>query len=215
MTDSLESGAATGFESPARGIDICSIGHSTQSIEEFVALLKSYRIDAVADIRTSPFSRFSPQFNRRDLALGLGEAGIRYVFLGAELGGRPEGQEFYDPDGHVLYGRLAESANFLAGVDRLLEGAKRFRVAMMCSEENPAECHRFLLVTRVLYDRGIQVTHIRADGTSQRTEDVPTFREWSIPGHEQASLLDESVRSPWRSTRSVSQGSQQRTSSSR
>jgi uncharacterized protein (DUF488 family) len=215
MTDRPERMAGTGSESRTRDIELCSVGHSTQSIEQFVSLLDRYRIDAVADIRSTPLSRFSPQFNRRALELSLGKAGIWYVFLGAELGGRPEARELYDPDGHVLYGRLAESRDFLVGIDRLLEGANRFRVAMMCSEENPSDCHRFLLVTRVLHDRGVQVTHLRADGTSQRTEDVPTFESWSLPGHEQASLLDESVRSPWKSTRSVSRGSQQPTSSIR
>lgn len=195
--------------------DLFSIGHSTQSPEAFISLLRQYGIEVVADVRTSPFSRFNPHFNRRDLQLGLAEAGIQYVFLGAELGGRPDRDEFYDPDGHVLYGRMAETAEFVAGLERLLDGAKRFRVAMMCSEENPADCHRFLLITRVLHGEAVRVAHIRGDATSQRTEDLPTFQEWANPGHEQASLFDESVRSPWRSTRSVSPGRRPQRSSSR
>ena len=119
--------------------ELLSIGHSTQSLEDLVALLQQHRIEVVGDVRTSPFSRFNPQFNRRDLQLGLNEAGIQYVFLGAELGGRPDGDEFYDPDSHVLYGRMAETPEFKAGLSRLLDGTKRFRVAMMCSEEDPVE----------------------------------------------------------------------------
>jgi uncharacterized protein (DUF488 family) len=182
-------------------------------LEDLVALLRKYEIEVVADVRTSPFSRFNPQVNRRELRGGLSESGIRYVFLGKELGGRPEADQLYDPDGHVLYGRLAETNEFADGLERLLDGAQRFRVAVMCSEEDPAECHRFLLITRVLYGMGIRVGHIRGDGTSQRTEDVPTFRDWSVPGHEQVSLFDESARSPWRSTRSVSRRSPQQSSS--
>jgi len=186
-----------------RQLDLFSIGHSTQSLEDLVSLLQMNQVEVVADVRTSPFSRFSPHFNRRDLRLGLGEVGIQYVFLGVELGGRPEADELYDPDGHALYGRMAETGAFVAGLNRLEDGAKRFRVAMMCSEEDPADCHRFLLITRVLHSKGVRVAHIRGDGTTQRTEDVPTFEEWAVPGHEQASLFDESVRSPWRSIRSV------------
>ena len=195
--------------------ELLSIGHSTQSLEDLDALLQQHRIEVVGDVRTSPFSRFNPQFNRRDLQLGLNEAGIQYVFLGAELGGRPDGDEFYDPDSHVLYGRMAETPEFKAGLSRLLDGTKRFRVAMMCSEEDPVECHRFLLITRVLHGEGVRVAHIRGDGTIQCTEDIRTFEGWSVPGHEQASLFDESVRSPWRSTRSVSPRRQPQRSSSR
>jgi hypothetical protein len=86
---------------------------------------------------------------------------------------------------------------------------------MMCSEEDPAECHRFLLITRVLHTEGIQVEHIRANGTSQRTADIPTYEDWSAGAHEQRSLFDEAARSPWRSIRSVSQRRQPQTSSSR
>ena len=192
-----------------------SIGHSSQSLESFVGLLEAHDVEVVADVRTAPYSRFNPWFNRRDLQRSLREHGLGYVFLGRELGGRPEGDEFYDPDGHVLYGRMAETTEFKVGLERLLDGATRFRVAMMCSEEDPAECHRFLLITRVLHNQGIRVAHIRKDGTLQRTKDVRTFGDWSVGNAEQASLFGESVRSPWRSTRSVSRGNRPETSSRR
>lgn len=195
--------------------ELFSIGHSSQPLESFLRLLKDYDIEVVVDVRTAPYSRFNPQFNGRDLQRALKEHGLGYVFLGRELGGRPEGDKFYDPDGHVLYGRMAETTEFKAGLERLLDGATRFRVAMMCSEEDPAECHRFLLITRVLHSQGIRVAHIRKDGTLQRTEDVKTFGDWSVGNAEQASLFDGSVRSPWRSIRSVSRRSQPESSSSR
>jgi uncharacterized protein (DUF488 family) len=166
-------------------------------------------------VRTAPFSRFNPQFNRRDLEFGLKEQGLRYVFLGKELGGRPDGDEFYDLDGHVLYGRMAETEAFKAGLNRLLDGAGQYRVAMMCSEEDPTDCHRFLLITRVLHTRDVSVVHIRADGTTQRTEDIKTFQDWAEGGLEMATLDGTSARSPWRSTRSVSRGRQPQSSSSR
>ncbi len=198
-----------------RTVKLYSVGHSTQPLDAFVEVLCQHDVQVVADVRTSPFSRFNPQFNRRDLELGLRSAGIDYVFLGQELGGRPGGEEFYDPDDHVLYGRMAESPVFRTGLNRLIDGANQFRVAMMCSEDDPAECHRFLLITRVLQDQGIDVTHIRSDGSSQRTEDVRTYDGWSAGDHEQRSLFDEPARSPWRSIRSVSPRRQPQSSSRR
>lgn len=185
---------------------LLSIGHSTHPIEVFVELLRGHAVESVADVRTTPFSRFNPQFNRQSLERDLRASGARYLFLGEELGGRPAGDRFYDHEGHVLYGRMAESARFESGLARLVERAERSRVAVMCSEENPAGCHRFLLVTRVLHDRGIEVTHIRGDGSTQRTEDVDTFQDWSDPVYEAVSLLDGSVSNSWRSTRPVPRG---------
>ena len=166
-------------------------------------LLRGHAVESVADVRTTPFSRFNPQFNRHALERSLRAAGIRYLFLGEELGGRPAEDRFYDQEGHVLYGRMAESPRFESGLSRLVERAERSRVAVMCSEEDPSGCHRFLLVTRVLHDRGIEVVHIRGDGSTQRTEDADGFQGWSDPGYEDVSLLDGSMRSSWRSTRPV------------
>ena len=202
-------------ETPHLGVPrLYSIGHSTQSLESLIGLLNLYDIQVVADVRTAPFSRFNPQFNRRDLEFGLKERGLQYVFLGKGLGGRPNGDEFYDPDGHVLYGRMAETSEFEAGLKMLLDGAQQYRVAMMCSEEDPTDCHRFLLITRVLHTQDVPVVHIRGEGTTQRTQDVASFTDWSAGSLEQASLFDESVRSPWRSTRSASPKRQPQTSSS-
>jgi uncharacterized protein (DUF488 family) len=173
------------------------------SIVVFVDLLHQHEVEVVADVRTSPFSRFNPQFNRHSLQGDLQAAGIEYRFMGRELGGKPDTDEFYDSEGHVLYGRMAESASFESGLARLNRQAERSRVAIMCSEEDPAGCHRFLLVTRVLHGQGIAVTHIRGDGTTQLTEAVEAFPDWLDPVYEEVSLLDGSTRSSWRSTRPV------------
>ena len=181
-----------------------SIGHSTHPVEVFVELLQRHAVESVADVRTMPFSRFNPQFNRHALKRDLHAAGIRYLFLGEELGGKPDGDRFYDQEGHVLYGRMAESPRFESGLSRLVERAETSRVAVMCSEEDPAGCHRFLLITRVLHLRGTGVAHIRGDGSTQRTEDVDAFQGWSDPVY--VSLFDGSARSSWRSTRPVTRG---------
>ncbi|MCE2529274.1 MAG: DUF488 domain-containing protein [Acidimicrobiia bacterium] len=183
-----------------------SIGHSTHPIEVFVELLRGHEVESVADVRSTPFSRFNPQFNRHALERDLHAAGVRYLFLGEELGGRPDGDRFYDQEGHVLYGRMAESPRFESGLSRLVDRAEASRVAVMCSEEDPAGCHRFLLITRVLHLRGTGVAHIRGDGSRQRTEDVDGSQGWSDPVYEETSLLDGSARSSWKSIRPVTRG---------
>lgn len=175
-----------------------TIGHSNHSMETFVVLLAQHGVVVLVDTRTSPFSRFVPHFNRESLQSALKRAGIAYLFLGAELGGRPDGDEFYDEDGHVLYHRLAESERFLAGIARLEKGIRDFRVAIMCSEEDPGVCHRHLLVGRVMARRGAEVRHIRADGRVQADADVPT------PEQERPSLFTSFEDNPWKSLRSVS-----------
>jgi uncharacterized protein (DUF488 family) len=150
---------------------IFTIGHSNHSLDKFIGLLKSNNIDVLVDIRSNPFSRFSPHFNKRRIEEAVKAGGMEYVFVGKELGGRPEASEFYDEGGGVLYDRLAESPLFLEGIDRLMKGIKSYRVAIMCGEEDPAKCHRRVLVGRVLAKRGVRVQHIRGDSTVEDEEE--------------------------------------------
>lgn len=142
---------------------IFTIGHSTHSAEAFLALLRQHEVEALADVRSSPFSRFNPQFNRLPLEQSLKANGIRYVFLGKELGARSDDRSCYD-HGRVQYSRLAQTALFQSGLDRVLQGAAKYRVALMCAEKEPLECHRTLLVAKALAERGKEVLHIHADG---------------------------------------------------
>ena len=146
-------------------LTIFTVGHSNHSLDIFIGLLKSHKIDVLVDVRSKPFSRFSPQFNKEGLEKAVKASSIRYLFLGRELGGRPQDSEFYDNQGFVLYSRIAESPLFHEGIDRLIKGIKTYRVAVMCGEENPANCHRRLLIGRVLAKRGVSVRHIRGDST--------------------------------------------------
>lgn len=183
---------------------IWTIGHSNHELSRFLELLCTHEIQVVVDVRTAPYSRYSPQFNRDVLDARTRGAGIRYLYLGRELGGRPEGSEFYDEDGHVLYGRLAASSLFLAGVERLLSDASKLRCAMVCSEENPAVCHRHLLVARVLMERGVAVMNIRGDGRIETFEDVETEAKKAEGWRE--TLFGEEAPTEWKSLRSVLQG---------
>lgn len=151
---------------------IWTVGHSRHELLALLGVLRGPGIEVVADIRSQPFSRYNPQFNREKFSAALAEAGLGYLFLGAELGGRPPEPEFYGSAGQVRYGALARTERFDAGLRRLLAESGRQRVAMLCSEEDPRRCHRRLLVSRVLTARGIPVRHIRGDGTVVAEEDL-------------------------------------------
>ena len=173
-----------------------TIGHSNHSEEHFFELLKLHDIDVLADVRSQPFSRYTPHFNRESLQVALSGCGVRYLFIGDQLGGRPVGDEYYDAQGHVLYHRVAEADFFLKGVARIEQGVQSYRVAMMCSEEDPLVCHRHRLVARVLRQRGIPVLHIRDDGKLQTYEQVE-------PAAQQKMLFGELEQDEWRSLLSV------------
>ena len=103
--------------SAARDETLYAVGHSNHTLEQFLDLVRSAGVEALVDVRSHPHSRFAPQFNREHLAIAVGAADIKYVFLGRELGGRPDGDEYYDDEGHVLYGRVARSALFGDGIN--------------------------------------------------------------------------------------------------
>ncbi len=143
---------------------VFTIGHSSHSIEYFTTLLRRYHIDALADVRSAPYSSRNPHFNRKALAQTMRETGVEYWFLGAALGGRPADRRFYDAAGRVMYEVLAESRPFVEAVERVEFECARLRIALLCAEENPLHCHRGLLLAPALLTRGIQVDHIRGNG---------------------------------------------------
>ena len=180
---------------------LLTIGHSNHSLEHFLGLLDEATVDVVVDVRSWPASRFAPHFNREPLEAALTRQGTKYLFLGLELGGRPDDDDCYDDEDHVLYGRVAETDLFRSGVERIRDGLDRYRVAIMCSEEDPSGCHRRLLVGRVLVEAGIAVDHIRGDG---RIESEQELRSREGTAHVQVGLFDEGQGDEWRSIRSVS-----------
>jgi uncharacterized protein (DUF488 family) len=125
----------------------------------------------VADVRSSPYSRINPQFNREPLRAALREAGISYVFMGEELGARSKDPSCYR-DGKVDYALLARTELFQAGLDRVRKGAMTHRVALMCAEKDPLDCHRTILVSRKLAEQGVSVSHILADGSIESHDEA-------------------------------------------
>jgi uncharacterized protein (DUF488 family) len=154
------------------------------SYEDFFKLLRGTSVTAVADVRTAPYSRRNPQFNRDTLRDQLRLDQMAYFFLGDELGGRPKEQRFFC-DGIADYEKMARSSDFERGLERVVEGAKQYRVALMCSEHDPLECHRCLLVGRALHGRGVTVKHILSDRTIVSQSDVEKrLLQWSRQGGE-------------------------------
>jgi uncharacterized protein (DUF488 family) len=174
-----------------------TIGHSNHTEEAFLELLAAHTIQVLVDVRSQPFSRFSPHFSREPLKALVESAGVRYLFMGDQLGGRPEGDNLLDDQGHALYHRMAEAPAFLEGIARLERGVRDWRVAIMCSEEDPAVCHRYLLVTRVIRDRGVDVWHIRGDRRLQADDEIGTPDKQGV-------LFAELEQDSWKSLRSVS-----------
>lgn len=142
---------------------IFTVGHSTHPPDVFLGLLRRHGISAVADVRSAPFSRRFPQFDKPALSRSLKDAEIGYVFMGRALGARPDDPSCY-AGGRVSYRRLAARPAFLDGVARLKKGARDHRIALMCAEREPLDCHRTILVARALDLEGIAVLHIHADG---------------------------------------------------
>lgn len=185
--------------SSSEALTVYSVGHSNQSRERFLALLTRHDIQSLVDVRSAPYSRYVTHFNRSELEVAVECQGIRYLFLGEELGGRPPGDDFYDDLDHVLYARLAGAPFFLRGIDRLLEESAQCRTAVMCSEEDPTSCHRHLLIARVLERQGVRVLHIRGDDREQTEDDLrpaPTLWDATL------SPAEEEVN--WKSIRPVS-----------
>jgi uncharacterized protein (DUF488 family) len=155
-------------------LQIHTIGHSDHDTAAFIALLRRHRITLVVDVRSQPYSRWTPQFNREILARDLEEAGVAYVHLGDALGGRPSDPALYDPgQERPDYRRVEQTDAYQAGIDRLLDLARAERVAVMCSEGDHRQCHRHLLVTQTLLARGVRVLHIRPNGDTVKAEPEP------------------------------------------
>jgi len=150
---------------------LLTIGHSNHPIERFVALLETYGVTAVADMRSVPYSRAQPQFNRELLQSVLVRSRIGYVFLGEDLGiAAPDWR--CRVDGRVDFTRVARSEAFLRGVQKVEAEMRRYRLTMMCSEGEPLQCHRSILLSRHLAATGVQVQHILPDGGMESQEQI-------------------------------------------
>jgi uncharacterized protein (DUF488 family) len=177
---------------------IFTIGHSTHGADRFLDLLIQHGIQVVVDVRSAPYSRYNPQYNQIALEASLKNQGIRYLFLGKELGARSEDPGCY-VGGRVQYSRIAQTESFRSGIERVKKGSQSYRIALMCSEKEPLECHRTLLVSRVLSEEGMSVRHIHADGHLEEHDKAMNrlLELTSIPGQDlfrtRGELLEEAL----------------------
>ena len=142
---------------------IYTIGHSSHSAEQLLELLRQYGIELVMDVRSAPYSRFNPQFNKETIEGFLGENGIDYAFYGNSLGGRPNDPSCYDED-EIIYARIRKKDWFQDGLDSACWEGKNRVIALLCAEEDPNKCHRHHLLTQELLEKDVKVSHIRGNG---------------------------------------------------
>lgn len=145
---------------------VFTAGFSNLSAERFLNNLRAYDIQVLVDVRSRPFASYTPHFNKDQIEMLAARAGLRYLYMGRELGGLPDDPAFYDPQGYVLYDRLATQPWFEQGIGQVLDDLRQgSRLALTCAEDNPRRCHRRLLLGRVLRERGVGVAHILANGS--------------------------------------------------
>ena len=150
---------------------IYTVGHSTHSIDAFLALLTMHGVTLVCDVRSQPYSRVNPQFNKDRFQQSLNDHSIGYQFLGRELGARSDDASVY-VNGTVCYDLLAKTARFQSGLDQVAAAAKKSRLALMCAERDPLLCHRMILIGRHLAQAGYPVVHILGDGRLETHEEA-------------------------------------------
>jgi uncharacterized protein (DUF488 family) len=150
---------------------IFTIGHSNHSIGTFIGLLKRNSITAIADVRSYPYSRIFPHFNRDIFRASLKEVGIEYVFLGDNLGARPQDRACYVGN-MAVYDLIAANKNFSLGIDRLTKGAEKYQISLMCAEQDPIICHRAILVCQHLRKSGLEIRHILKAGNLENHENL-------------------------------------------
>ncbi len=151
---------------------IYTVGHSNYKFDTFLEIILAHGIQIIVDVRSAPYSKYCPQFNKEVIEKPLLSKGIKYLFLGKELGARPSDSNRYI-HGRVSFDLLKDSGEFREGISRLKEGVKKNCVlALMCSEKDPISCHRTILISRVLNDEGVQVNHILSDSECCNQTDI-------------------------------------------
>lgn len=153
---------------------VYTIGHSNTSDDNLVERLRKHGVRALVDLRSKPFSRYNPQFNRDPLAERLRKEAVPYIWLGHSLGGMPD-----DPSvvvrGRVDYDKVRATDKYQKGLEDLLKGVDLPEIrplVLMCSEADPLGCHRRRLVGADLLERGFELVHIMGDGSLQTEHQV-------------------------------------------
>ena len=166
---------------------IHTIGYAAHNVESFIAALKKFNITAIADVRSQPYSKFKPEFNKEILKKVLVNNGIEYVFLGDNIGARIKAPECYK-NGQVDYELISKHPLFQEGIDRLLKGMEKFSIALMCAEKDPINCHRTILICKHLKRYQLQIYHI-LDANTLESHSETEFRLMKLFHLEQPDLF--------------------------
>ena len=152
---------------------IFTIGHSQHNIEHFISLLRMYDINCVIDVRSTPYSKYAETFNRERINEELSRNGIRYFFMGEYFGARQSKKELYTQDGYLDFERVQKEPTFIKGIQNVMLGIEQGnRVALMCTEKDPMDCHRAIMVSKSFADNGVSIHHILEDGSIQTQEEL-------------------------------------------
>lgn len=146
---------------------IFTIGHSNHPFSRFIELIQKQGIQMVVDVRSRPYSKYTPYYSKKPLEEGLKEYQVEYVYLGNKIGGKPDDAKFYH-DGELLYHLMEADEKYQEGLKILLEIARDKRIVIMCSEEDPYHCHRHHLISQSLLQNNFQITHIRGNGSLEK-----------------------------------------------
>src|SRR5882762_7374053 len=152
-------------------LTILTVGHSNHELGHLLQILQANQVTAVADIRSEPYSAYNPQFGREALKSSLETSGVNYVFLGDQLGARPQDPACYE-DKKVQYKLMAKTPLFKQGLKRVVSGSEQHRIALLCSEKDPLDCHRSVLISRELEALGADVSHILEDGSLESQDEA-------------------------------------------
>lgn len=170
---------------------IYTIGHSNHTVEKFLKILENNNINCICDVRSIPYSRFAEEYNRENIKEVLNKNNIEYLYLGEELGARRK-EESLKTNGTVDFDKVAVDEKFLKGIERIQIGIKKgYRIALMCTEKEPLECHRTILISKKLTDIGIKVVHILPNGTlTDRQQIEKDLLEKYLPDKNQISIFE-------------------------
>lgn len=150
-----------------------TIGHSQHDLEKFVAMLKKHKINHLLDVRSTPYSQFASNYNREHIKTVLNDTGIQYTFMGTFFGARPDDKSLYTKEGYLDFDKARKTDRFQAGVENVIKGIKSGnKISLMCTEKDPLECHRAIMVARTFHEQGIDVQHIMSDGNLQSHDEL-------------------------------------------
>lgn len=153
-----------------------TIGHSNLNMDDLIGLLQHANIEVLVDVRSAPYSKYASQFNKEQLMRVVMANGIKYIFMGDLLGGRPDDKTCYIND-QPNYDLIRKKAFYQKGLDRLMNGIARYRVAILCSEEDPFKCHRRNLIAKDLHAKGVEIFHIRSNGAIEKDDFCVEIKE--------------------------------------